>query len=89
MCVESDRLTRAGLEKAVWPCTRTALIEKIYIYIYCETKFAKTMILILNKPVFRINIEEKNSNAIQISPAVFESNQNASSCRLIKFYVYN
>ena len=28
----------------------------------CETKFAKAL-LILNKPVFRINIEQKNSNA--------------------------
>ena len=63
-CVGPDGLTWAGPEKAVRPCTRTALWKKIY----CETKFTKT-ILILNKQVFRINIEEKNLNAIQISPA--------------------
>ena len=36
--------------------------------------------LILNKPVFRINIEEK----IQISAAEFKNNENATTC---KFYV--
>ena len=36
--------------------------------------------LTLNKPVFRINIEEK----IQISPAEFKNNENASTC---EFYV--
>ena len=61
--------------------------------VYCETKFAKT-ILIRNKPVFRINIKEKKFKCIQISPAGIENNENAKRrVRVLKlnleFYVYD